>query len=33
MKYKYTFLRNRLYYDEILVPYLERMYKDGIWSL
>lgn len=32
MKYKYTFLRNRLYYDEILVPYLERMSKEG-WNL
>ena len=32
MKYKYTFLRNRLYYDEILVPYLEKMSKKG-WNL
>lgn len=32
MKYKYTFLRNRLYYDEVLVPYLEKMSKKG-WNL
>ena len=32
MKYKYTFLRTRLYYDEILVPYLEKMSKKG-WNL
>lgn len=32
MKYKYTFLRNRLYYDEVLIPYLEKMSKKG-WNL
>lgn len=31
MKYKYTFLKNRLFYDEILIPYLDKMSKkDGI---
>ena len=31
MKYKYTFLKNRLFYDEILIFYLDRMSKkDGI---
>ena len=32
MKYKYTFLKNRLFYDEILIPYLDRMSKKG-WNL
>lgn len=32
MKYKYTFLRNRLFYDEILIPYLDKMSKKG-WNL
>lgn len=32
MKYKYTFLRNRLCYDEVLVPYLEKMSKKG-WNM
>ncbi len=32
MKYKYTFLRNRLFYDEILVPYLDKMSRKG-WNL
>ena len=31
MKYKYTFLHNRLFYDEVLIPYLNKMSKkDGI---
>ena len=29
MKYKYTFLKNRLFYDEILIPYLDKMSKKG----
>ena len=32
MKYKYTFLKNRLFYDEILIPYLDKMSKKG-WNL
>ena len=32
MKYKYTFLRNRLFYDEILIPYLDKMSRKG-WNL
>ena len=32
MKHKYTFLRNRLFYDEILIPYLDKMSRKG-WNL
>lgn len=32
MRYKYTFLRNRLFYDEILIPYLDKMSRKG-WNL
>lgn len=32
MKYKYTFLRNRLFYDEILISYLDKMSRKG-WNL